>query len=120
VAAGWAIRRRAEAPGTLAELEALRDPRVDRVLEDAAEALGAATAWLVNLLDPSLVILGDTAFARGAGRFFATFDAATRAHAVGGELQIVHGAPDAQTRGTIQCALELLPELLRPRRSICV
>jgi predicted NBD/HSP70 family sugar kinase len=126
VAAGWAIRERATAllggdlaRANLAQLENLDDPRIDDVLRSAAGALGAATAWLVNLLDPSLVILGDTAFARGADRFFAAFDESTRRHAVNSDVTIVRGARDAQARGTIQCALELLPELLRPRRIVC-
>ena len=89
------------------------------MLESAATSLGAATAWLVNLLDPSIVILGDTTFARGADAFFETFDEATRRHAVSADVEIVRGAPDAQSRGTIQCALELLPEPLRPQRTVC-
>jgi predicted NBD/HSP70 family sugar kinase len=126
VAAGWAIRERATAllggdlaRANLAQLENLDDPRIDDVLRSAAGALGEATAWLVNLLDPSLVILGDTAFARGADRFFAAFDESTRRHAVSSDVRIVRGARDAQMRGTIQCALELLPEPLRSRRVVC-
>jgi predicted NBD/HSP70 family sugar kinase len=126
VAAGWRIRERATvllggdlARANLAQLEALDDPRIDDVLRSAAGALGEATAWLVNLLDPSLVILGDTAFARGAESFFAAFDESTRRHAVSSDVRIVRGARDAQVRGTIQCALELLPEPLRSRRVVC-
>jgi predicted NBD/HSP70 family sugar kinase len=122
VAAGWAIRAQAGpqfAGADLAELEALCDPRIDDVLRSAAASLGAATAWLVNLLDPSLVILGDTGFVRGADAFFATFAESTRRHAVGAGVKVVRGARDAQARGTIQCALELLPEPLRPNRTIC-
>ncbi len=126
VAAGWAILEKAEdllgpdfAHANLAELEALRDPRVDDLLRVAAATLGAATAWLVNLLDPSIVILGDTTFTRGADSFFNAFDEAMRRHAVSADVEIVRGAPDAQSRGTIQCALELLPEPLRPERTVC-
>ena len=43
----------------------------------------------------------------------------TRRHAVSADVEIVRGAPDAQSRGTIQCALELLPEPLRPQRTVC-
>jgi predicted NBD/HSP70 family sugar kinase len=126
VAAGWAIRARATAllgPGfahaDLAQLEELHDPRIDDVLSTAAAALGAATAWLINLLDPSIVILADTSFARGADAFFETFEQSTRRYAVSAAVKIVRGAPEAQPRGTIQCALELLPEPLCPRRSLC-
>src|SRR5262249_34274653 len=52
IAAGWAIQAAAGEQATLAELEARHDPRIDAVLARAAEALGAATAWLTNLLDP--------------------------------------------------------------------
>ena len=127
VAAGWAILEKAEAllgsdfaHANLAELEELHDPRIDDLLRDAAATLGAATAWLVNLLDPSIVILGDTTFTRGADAFFDTFDEAMRRHAVSADVEVVRGAPDAQLRGTIQCALELLPEPLRPQRTVCV
>ena len=127
VAAGWAIRadaasligRRDLAHASLLQLEELQDPRIDAVLGRAAAALGAATAWLVNLLDPSIVVLADTSFTRGAESFFETFGEATRRSAVSTELEIVRGTPDAQLRGTIQRALELLPEPLRPRRSVC-
>src|SRR3954454_18493681 len=85
VAAGWAILAEAErvrpelAHAGLAELEALGEPRIDAVLERAAEALGAATAWLTNLLDPSVVILANTRFTAGADAFFAAVEASARA-----------------------------------------
>lgn len=126
VAAGWAIRDRATAllgPGfahaDLAGLEELHDPRIDDVLRTAAAALGAATAWLINLLDPTIVFLADTSFTRGADAFFETFEQSTRRAAVSAAVRIVRGAPDAQPRGTIQYALELLPEPLSPRRTLC-
>ena len=126
VAAGWAIRAGATAVlgsgfahADLAELEELHEPRIDHVLTTAAAALGAATAWLINLLDPSIVILADTSFARGADAFFETFEQSTRRYAVSAAVKIVRGTPQAQPRGTIQCALELLPEPLGPRRSLC-
>ena len=126
VAAGWAIRARAAAllgpelaQAELAQLEELHDPRIDDILNSAAATLGAATAWLVNLLDPSIVILGETSFTRGADAFFETFEGSTRRYAVSAAVKIVRGASEAQLRGTIQCALEALPELLRPRRSLC-
>jgi predicted NBD/HSP70 family sugar kinase len=127
VAAGWAMRAEASAllgrpeleHADLAQLEALRDPRVDDVLERAAAELGAATAWLVNLLDPAIVIFAHTQVAEGAEDFFETFDAAPRRHALSTGIAIVPGSPDALLRGTIQRALELLPEQLRPRRILC-
>jgi predicted NBD/HSP70 family sugar kinase len=126
VAAGWAIRARAAAllgpafaHADVAQLEQLHDPPVDDVLSTAAVALGAATAWLVNLLDPSIVILADTSFVRGADAFFETFKESTRRYAVSPAVKIVRGAPEAQARGTIQCALELLPDPMRPRRTLC-
>ena len=128
VAAGWAIRAEAVsllgrpdlARADLAELEALHDPRVDAVLDRAAEALGAATAWLTNLLDPSIVILADTEFVHGADSFFETVETSARRNAVSTELEIVRGTTDAGLRGTVQRALELLPQILRPQRTVCV
>jgi predicted NBD/HSP70 family sugar kinase len=118
VAGGWAIAAAAGVPGSLAELEALGDPRIDAVLARAAEALGAAAAWLTNLLDPSIVILADTQYTAGAEAFFAAVAHSAREHAVSSDLQIVRGTADARLRGTVQCALELLPALLRPARSV--
>ena len=127
VAAGWAIRAEAVrllgrpelAHANLAQLEDLRDPSIDAVLERAAEALGAATAWLTNLLDPSTVILADTLFVQGAKAFFETFETSAREHAVSTQLEIVRGTEGARLRGTVQRALELLPQALRPRRTVC-
>jgi predicted NBD/HSP70 family sugar kinase len=127
VAAGWAIRAEAVrllgrpdlSRANLAELEALQDPRVDAVLDRAAEALGAATAWLTNLLDPSIVILADTQFLHGAQTFFSAVESSARRHAVSAGLEIVVGTVDARRRGTVQRALELLPQILRPRRTVC-
>ena len=125
VAAGWAIRQAAAsvrpslARAELAELEALGDPDVDAVLARAAEALGAATAWLTNLLDPSIVIFADTSFLHGADRFFAAVQESAHRHAVSAGPELVRGTADARLRGTVQRALELLPPLLRPRRSVC-
>ena len=124
VAAGWAIRAQAVEPLGRPELRAaslaeLQDAGIDRVLYGAAEALGAATAWLTNLLDPTTVILADTQFVHGADAFFETFESAIRRHAVNARLEIVRGTTDARLRGTVQCALELLPQALRPRRTVC-
>ena len=127
VAAGWAIRAEASAllgrpvpdQASLAELEALQDPRIDDMLKRASAELGAATAWLVNLLDPSIVVFATTPFTAGAESFFEAFGASAREHAVSTGFTIVRGGSDARLRGTIQRALELLPEQLRPRRVVC-
>ena len=127
VAAGWAIRAEAAAVlerpelarANLADLEALRDPRLDALLGRAAEALGAGAAWLTNLLDPSIVILADTEFVHGADAFFEGVKASARRHAVSPSLEIVRGTTDARLRGTIQAAVELLPAIFRPQRTVC-
>jgi predicted NBD/HSP70 family sugar kinase len=127
IAAGWAIRAQAVSllgrpelrDASLAELQGLRNPSIDSVLARAAEALGAATAWLTNLLDPTTVILADTQFVQGADAFFETFATAARRHAVNAHLEIVRGTSEARLRGAVQCALELLPQALRPRRIVC-
>jgi predicted NBD/HSP70 family sugar kinase len=120
VAAGWAIRAEAQlGDAGLAELERLGDPRIDAVLERAATELGAGAAWLVNLLDPSIVVLADTPFTRGADEFLRAFEASTRRQAIRPDVEIVRGSPDARLRGAVQAALELLPEQLRPRRVMC-
>ncbi len=126
-AAGWAIRAEAvallERPelarANLAELERMQDPRIDALLARAAEDLGAGAAWLINLLDPSIVILADTEFVHGADAFFEAVKTSARRHAVSPSLEIVRGTADARLRGTVQCALELLPEIFRPRRAVC-
>jgi glucokinase len=38
--------------------DVLADPSLDAVVESAATALGAGLAWLVNALDPALVVIG--------------------------------------------------------------
>ena len=127
VAAGWAIRAEAAAllgrpelaQAGLAELERLRDPRIDEVLGRAATELGAGAAWLVNLLDPSIVVLADTPFTHGADDFLRAFEESTRRQAIRPDVEIVSGSPDARLRGAVQAALELLPEQLRPRRVMC-
>ncbi len=128
VAAGWAVRAAAvDALGlpeldraNLTDLAGLADRRVDQVLARAAEALGAATAWLVNLLNPSLVVLAATPFTHGAQSFFDAFSAAALEHAVdrGGPVRIIHGSREAARHGAVQAALERLPAPMRPRLSV--
>ncbi|WP_432534428.1 ROK family protein [Kineococcus arenarius] len=122
VAAGWAVREQVArlglpvAPGSsLTDLAALRDPRVDAVLAGAAAALGSAAAWLVNLLNPSTVVLADTGFTRGAERFFASFRAAVLEHALDPRgPEVVQGTEGAVVRGAAHAALEHLPVPVRP------
>jgi predicted NBD/HSP70 family sugar kinase len=90
------------------------------MLTRAACALGVAASWLVNLLNPSVVILGGTNFAVGAPRFFAAFQDSVREN-----LMTRHPTPpsfalsdgQADVYGAIQAALERLPRRLRP--SLC-
>ena len=65
------------------------------------------------------MILADTQFLHGAETFFAAVESSARRHAVSADLEIVLGTPDARQRGTVQRALELLPQILRPRRTVC-
>lgn len=119
VAAGWAIRQRVSAlrgghddRATLVELEGLADERVDAVLGEAAWHLGVAASWVVNLLDPTTVLLGGSPFAAGAERFLATFAAAVRENAVedsGSGLWIDFAGDRADVEGAVQAALDLLP-----------
>ena len=46
---------------------------VNDVLDEAAAALGLAVSWLVNLVNPTAVLLGGNEFATGAMRFFTVF-----------------------------------------------
>lgn len=119
VAAGWSIRERIAAirgPDqdhlALVELEALGDARVDEVLQDAARHLGWAVSWVVNLLNPTAVLLGGSSFAVGADRFLATFAAAVVEHAVvdnGRGLGIGFASDRADVEGGLRAALDLLP-----------
>ena len=122
VAGEWAVRDRLAALGltvstaeNLADLDRRADPRVDAVTADAARALGTATAWMVNLLNPSLVVLADTPLTRGAGRFRDVFAEAVLEHSVSTVgLDVVGGTEDAVLLGAVQAALELLPSPVRP------
>lgn len=128
VAAGWAIRSAAAdalglsgpAQANLVELAAFDDPRVNQVLAEAATALGAAGAWLVNLLNPSVLVLGSSHFTQGAQFFFDTFKAAALEHVVGDgdRVEIVQGTRWAGRHGAVQAALERLPAPIRPSLSV--
>jgi glucokinase len=57
-ASGAAIERQLEPGVPLAEQVRLGNPRLDDVLDDAAESLGIGIANALNLLNPALVVLG--------------------------------------------------------------
>ncbi|RZS77918.1 putative NBD/HSP70 family sugar kinase [Motilibacter rhizosphaerae] len=130
VAAGWAIDRkvrqvlrRKEIPHTLAGLAAVGNARVDGLLHEAAVEVGRATAWMVNMLNPSIVLLGGTAYAQGATAYFELFRETVRAEAIStghAEPEFALVGPDSDIRGAIRAALEQLPEPVRPRRSFHV
>ncbi|GAA3697363.1 ROK family transcriptional regulator [Microlunatus aurantiacus] len=119
VSAGWAIRRRVSGllrrpddHATLVELEGLGDERVDAVLDEAAWHLGVAGSWVVNLLDPTTVLLGGSPFAAGASRFLATFATAVRENSVAdnvSDLRIDFAGDRADVEGAVCAALDLLP-----------
>ena len=120
VASGWAITDQvagilgpsAEPPRTLAAMEALPDPRVHEVLERAADQLGLAVSWLVNIVNPTTVLLGGTPFASGATRFLDRFQAAvqTQTAATNRTGLVVDFADDrAALDGAFRAALNLLP-----------
>ena len=105
-------------PRTLAGLAALDSRRIDRVLSEAADELGTAASWLVNLLNPSLVLLGGTEFAAGATGFLDRFADSVTAKSVGTNgASLTFGLAGAQAdrQGAVRAALELLPERIRPR-----
>ncbi|GAA3614607.1 ROK family transcriptional regulator [Microlunatus ginsengisoli] len=119
VAAGWFLRERAREiigsrsriPRTLAGLERLGHPELDGVLNSAARQLGLGASWLVNSLDPRVVLLGGTPFAAGAGRFLETFADSVREHSFrdrGRELIIDFAEQTADVDGAIQIALDRL------------
>lgn len=125
VASGRVILEQAErilgpgGPATLAGLEALRNRRVDRVLAKAAADLGSATSWLVNLLNPSIVLIGGTPFCAGAEQFLATFRAGVQADTTStnqSALSFALAADEADVHGAVHAALEQLPLRLRPRQ----
>jgi glucokinase len=55
VASGHALQRRA---GCATAEEVLADPSLSELVDEAAGALGQAMAWLVNALDPAVVVIG--------------------------------------------------------------
>ena len=64
--------RPARSPNTGRDGGATTSP-VNDVLDEAAAALGLAVSWLVNLVNPTAVLLGGNEFATGAMRFFTVF-----------------------------------------------
>jgi predicted NBD/HSP70 family sugar kinase len=117
VAAGWFLQERAAeilgagraVPSTLAGLEDLDHPAIDRLLEGAARQLGLAASWMVNTLDPRAVLLGGTPFASGAERFLASFAGSVRQHSMsdrGSALIVDFAAATADIDGAAQAALD--------------
>ena len=88
---------RAESGEDVLRAAAEGDDRALHVVETAAEALGGSIGWLVNVLDPELVILGG-GLGRTTGRFREGVIAAARRHIWWGghrELPIVPAATGA-------------------------
>lgn len=117
VAAGWFVQERAAevlgprrtVPSTLAGLEDLGDPAIDRLLEGAARQLGLAASWLVNTLDPRAVLLGGTPFTAGAERFLASFADSVRQNAISdrsSSLIVDFAGSTADIDGAAQAALD--------------
>jgi predicted NBD/HSP70 family sugar kinase len=109
------------APATLATMEAADHPDVSRILDAAAERLGLAASWMVNILNPAVVFLGGSAFMGSAPRFLGTFTAALCAHThrpSAEELLVLPADADASMAGTVQAACELLPGALKPALSL--
>lgn len=79
------------------------DPRAREVVMSGAQALGARLGWLVDMLDPELLIVGG-GLGSADGLFWETLVTATRAHVwadASRQLPIVHAAlgPDAALFG---------------------
>ena len=119
VAAGWYLHERATqilgprrtVPSTLAHLEDLDHPAIDRLLDGAAQHLGLAASWLVNTLDPRAVLLGGTPFAAGAERFLASFADSVRRNATADRrsaLIVDVAGSTADIDGAAQAALDRL------------
>ena len=119
MAAGWYLHERATeilgprstVPSTLARLEDLDHPSIDRLLTSAAEQLGLAASWLVNALDPRAVLLGGTPYAAGARGFLATFADSVRRNATadrGAALVVDFADSTADIDGAAQAALDRL------------
>ncbi|TQS45099.1 ROK family protein [Cryptosporangium phraense] len=105
---------------TLAELSALSDRRVDLMLAGAADRLGLAVSGLVNVLNPSIVILGGTEFAAGAERFFDSFRRSVQENSLpanAANLEFALAGKDSEWSGATHAALEHMPARLRPRQS---
>jgi predicted NBD/HSP70 family sugar kinase len=98
-------------------MEAASHPDVSRMLDVAAEQLGLAASWMVNIINPGVVFLGGNAFTENAPRFLDAFAASLHAHAHSPNaagLRVLPADADASLAGTIQAACEMLPEALKP------
>lgn len=120
-ASGPALARRyAEATGqTISGAEAViaaanaGDPVAAQIVESAADALGSALGWLVNVIDPEAIIVGG-GLGLAPGRFRERLIQATRGHiwnpaarelpflpaSLGGDAGLIGAALSAQRRAT--------------------
>lgn len=106
---------------TLAEMEAAGRADVNRMLDAAAEQLGLAASWMVNIFNPGVVFLGGNVFMENTPRFLDRFAASLYAHAHrpnGEDLRVLPADADASLAGTIQAACEMLPGALKPTLSL--
>jgi glucokinase len=85
VASGLALQRRA---GCATAEEVLADPAFSEIVGEAAGALGEALAWLVNALDPAVVVIGG-----GLGLVRPYRETAVRAMRAGIEAQESQAVP---------------------------
>jgi predicted NBD/HSP70 family sugar kinase len=95
----------------LADIAPLGRPDVDRLLARAGHEVGLATAWLINLINPQVVILGG-GLPNAGQAFLDAFHAAASAGAVPDAADCVtiraSSIPDgAEVRGAVLAALEL-------------
>ena len=84
IAARWAARTGRAAAGAEAVLAAAEagDPAANDVLDTAAEVLGSAVGWLVNVVDPHVVVVGG-GLGSAPGRFWERLVPAVRRHVWG-------------------------------------
>jgi predicted NBD/HSP70 family sugar kinase len=95
----------------LADIARLGRPDVDRLLAQAGHEIGLATAWLINLINPQVVILGG-GLPNAGQAFLDAFHAAATAGALPDAADCVtiraSSIPDgAEVRGAVLAALEL-------------
>jgi len=117
--AGTILGQRAATTMSLAKLEGLNNPEIDAMLSAAAHQLGIAASWLVNMFNPSVVLLGGTDFAVDAKRFLRDFQGTLEAHSLSSghhAIQVQFAATQSDVWGATAAAMELLPTQLRPSK----